>query len=65
MLILAIMGSTKRGNMNAQEFRTFLINKVREFDRFAWKDSLENPSEYAKYQQQDWWHMFMEFMSDE
>jgi len=44
--------------MTAQEFRTEMINKIRAFDAWAYKDQLANPSEYEDYEFQEWFELF-------
>lgn len=59
------MAATKRGIMNAQEFRSFLIEKARSFDRWAYKDQMDNPQDYANAQLGDWWQQFITFVEND
>jgi hypothetical protein len=51
--------------MNSQEFRMFLIDRLRDFEKWAWRDSTENPGDYKDFTVQDWYTMFLEYMENE
>ena len=50
--------------MTAEDFRSFMIAEVRAFDRWAWKDARDNPSDYSDYTQEDWYKLFLEYMEN-
>lgn len=50
--------------MDAQQFRAEMILRVRRFDSWAYKDQLENPSEYENYTFDDWFSLFSEYEHD-
>lgn len=51
--------------MEVSDFRSFMMEKIREFDRWAWVDARDNPEDYVEYQKIDWWNTFLEFMENE
>lgn len=50
--------------MNAQEFRTHMIERIRAFDKWAYKDQLDNPEEYAEMDCPGWWKLFQDFVEN-
>lgn len=51
--------------MSAEEFRSAMIQKVRAFDSWAYKDQLANPAEYVDYSFDDWMDLFSEHMKND
>lgn len=51
--------------MRLEDFRSLMINNVREFDKWAWKDQMENPQDWEETMtEQDWLNMFNTFIED-
>lgn len=51
--------------MTAQEFRSLMIEKIRAFDKWAYKDQLDNPQDYNNVQLGDWWSMFVNYVEND
>jgi hypothetical protein len=51
--------------VNAEEFRSDMMVRIRAFDRWTYKDQLSNPEDYANMQLGDWWQMFITFVEDD
>ncbi len=50
--------------MTAEEFRSEMIVRVRAFDKWAFRDEMDNPAEYAGYTFEQWFTLFQDFQSD-
>lgn len=51
--------------MEILDFRTLMLQKIRAFDSWAWKDARENPQDYEDMQFWDWFNMFKTFVENE
>lgn len=51
--------------MDAGEFRSWLIEKTRSFDRWVYKDSMDNPADYENASLEDFWQQFITFVENE
>lgn len=51
--------------MTSQEFRTEMINKIRAFDAWAYKDELADPECYRDYEFQEWFELFDQWMQND
>lgn len=47
--------------MTAEEFRSEMILRVRAFDKWAYKDELENSAEYEGYSFDQWFDLFTSY----
>lgn len=50
--------------MDSQDFRMFMIQKLRAFESWAWKDAMENPHDYKNYVFSDWYKMFQTYVEE-
>ena len=50
--------------MDSQDFRKFMIDTLRGFENWAWKDSMENPADYKDFTISDWYKMFTDYMEN-
>ncbi len=44
--------------MTSIDFRSLLIQEVREFENWVWKDSRENPDDYQDMTYEKWYDLF-------
>jgi hypothetical protein len=49
--------------MTAQEFRSEMIERIRAFDRWAYKDQIVSPEDYSDYEFQEWFELFEDWLS--
>lgn len=48
--------------MKQEEFRTFMMKNLREFDAWAWKDQMDNPGDWKDSDTlENWFDMFVTF----
>ena len=47
--------------MKSQEFRSYMIDRIREFDKWAWKDEADSPEDYENMTKELWFELFMGF----
>jgi len=51
--------------MDSFEFRRIMIEKIRAFESYAWKDSNENPDDYQGLDFDGWLQLFNEYAETE
>lgn len=51
--------------MTAQQFRSEMILKIRQFDSWSYKDQLASPADYKDYEFSDWFDLFTNYMENE
>jgi hypothetical protein len=58
-------GSTRtRNNVNSFDFRKIMIEKIRAFETWAWRDSNDNPEDYANMDFASWSALFAEYLEN-
>lgn len=51
--------------MPPEEFRSTMIEKIRAFDQWLYKDAMSNPADYQHYGFQEYFELFEEWLRDE
>ncbi len=51
--------------MNAFDFRAEMIEKIRAFENWAWRDEIQNPEEWISMGFQEWFEMFENWMQND
>lgn len=51
--------------MNSLDFRSALLEKLRAFDSWAWKDSRDNPQDYEGMDFWAWFDMFKTYLEND
>jgi hypothetical protein len=57
---------TEQGiDMKPEDFRKFMIDSVRAFDKWAWVDMQQNPEDWNTMTKEDLFQMFHDFIKDD
>lgn len=51
--------------MNSQDFRSFIIRKIRAFESWAWRDSMDNPEDWNDLDEAAWIKLFEEYLNND
>lgn len=50
-------------DVKSQDFRTFIIDQIRAFEAWAWKDGMENPEDWEKViSTKQWMDLFLDYI---
>lgn len=52
-------------DVKSQDFRKFMIDKIRSFENWAWKDAIENPEDWGDYDLEEWFGLFRDYIEED